>query len=352
MYVESYHNPQADITKCNKLLPLYIACEVTWRTLSEQTIISSSSTIRSTPGWEKKLANEADREQWIADMKDKKRTDKQASYVISELFYYAKLQEFIRSSGSDAKLSLVDMVWYTDIPESSDLAQEFKMALSKLMETMKGRCNWQILIDRELVDAELIVDPALYSLVYKSTPILPEPMTSPLDALSLPSFGTVPGSIDAWKQAVCDLNASMTGKGKDNAESSEQPDTAANSFVPFNEIYLDMVDERERHWLPTDIYVNGDGSVDFKSYINNIHPAENAGMYTAISKILARTIPLLEQVLTDWKHPRDLRVPYDYGNCLVFPEKAPEYTSSDEEDDDYYEKWAANYGEWRDSIWI
>ncbi|KAJ1805517.1 hypothetical protein LPJ75_005290, partial [Coemansia sp. RSA 2598] len=121
----------------------------------------------------------------------------------------------------------------------------------------------------------------------------------------------------------------------DSAESSEQSDTAADSFVPFNEIYLGMVDERERHWLPTDIYVNGDGSVDFKSYINNIHPVENAGMYTAISKILARTIPLLEQVLTDWKHPRDLRVPYDYGNSLVFPKKAPEYTSSDEQDINY-----------------
>ncbi|KAJ1822246.1 hypothetical protein LPJ56_003108, partial [Coemansia sp. RSA 2599] len=309
MYVESYRNRQADITKCDELLPLYMACEVTWRTLSEQTIISSSSTIRSTPGWEKKLANEADREQWIADMKGNGLTDKQASYVISELFYYAKLQEFIRSSGSNAKLS-----------------------------------------DEKWVPIELIVDPSLYSLVYKSTPILPEPMTSPLEALSLSSFGTVPGSIDAWKQAVCDLNASMASKGKGSAESSEQSDTAANSFVPFNEVYLGMVDEEERHWLPTDIYVNGDGSVDFKSYINNVHPVEHAGVYTAISKILARTIPLLEQVLTDWKHPRDLRVPYDYWNCLVFPEKAPEYTSSDEEDDDYDEKWGANYNEWRDSI--
>ncbi|KAJ1812889.1 hypothetical protein LPJ56_005351, partial [Coemansia sp. RSA 2599] len=111
-----------------------------------------------------------------------------------------------------------------------------------------------------------------------------------------------------------------------------------------------MVDERERHWLPTDIYVNGDGSVDFKSYINNIHPVENAGMYTAISKILARTIPLLEQVLTDWKHPRDLRVPYDYGNSLVFPKKAPEYTSSDEQDINYGKKWNTDYDEWVDSI--
>ncbi|KAJ1817369.1 hypothetical protein LPJ75_001737, partial [Coemansia sp. RSA 2598] len=351
MYVESYRNRQADITKCDELLPLYMACKVTWRTLSEQTIISSSSTIRSTPGWEKKLANEADREQWIADMKGNGLTDKQASYVISELFYYAKLLKCVRSSGSDAKLSLVDMVWYTDIPESSDLAQGFKTALCKMLETMpRNHCNWKILRDEKWVPIELIVDPSLYSLVYKSTPILPEPITSPLDALSLPSFGTVPGSIDAWKQAVCDLNASMASKGKDSAESSEQSDTAADSFVPFNEVYLGMVDERERHWLPTDIYVNGDGSVDFNSYINNVHPVEHAGVYTAISKILARTVPLLEQVLTDWKYPRDLRVPYDYWNCLVLPEKAPDYTSGNEKDNDYFEKWCADYDEWRDSI--
>ncbi|KAJ2359874.1 hypothetical protein IW150_007665, partial [Coemansia sp. RSA 2607] len=31
---------------------------------------------------------------------------------------------------------------------------------------------------------------------------------------------------------------------------------------------------------------------------------------------IAKCLPALEQVLTDWKHPRDLRVPYDLEACV------------------------------------
>ncbi|KAJ2232424.1 hypothetical protein H4R99_007100, partial [Coemansia sp. RSA 1722] len=87
--------------------------------------------------------------------------------------------------------------------------------------------------------------------------------------------------------------------------------------------YLELTDPTARHWLPTDIYVNQDGSVDFKSYINNIHPEGHADMYTSISKIISKAIPLLEQALTDWEHPRDLRIPYNFEYCLKAPIEHP-----------------------------
>ncbi|KAJ1812967.1 hypothetical protein LPJ56_005328, partial [Coemansia sp. RSA 2599] len=334
--------------KATRLKPLYNNYNIPWRTLSEQTIMSNSAAIRSIPHWEEKLANEADRKQWIADMKGKGLTDKQASYVISELFYYAKLLSFIRNSGSDAKLSLADMVWYTDIPESSDLAQDFKTSLSKMLRTMPwNRYNWKIRKGKEYVTVELIVNPSLYSLVYGFTPILPKPMTSPQEALSLPSFGAVPESIDIWRRAVCHLNESMTskdkGKEEDGGKDFEQSDTAANGFVPYDIEYLYKIDKEGRHWLPTDIYVNEDGSVDFKSYINNIHPEEHVDMYRAISKVLSKAIPLLEQALTDWEHFRDLRVPYTYYNCLKFPEVLAAFNEDEYED----EKFSEAYETWR-----
>ncbi|KAJ1838996.1 hypothetical protein LPJ57_010970, partial [Coemansia sp. RSA 486] len=194
--------------------------------------------------------------------------------------------------------------------------------------------------------SERLVDPSLYSLVYESTPILSKPMSSPQDALCLPSYGTVPGSIEGWRQAVCDLNASMTVK--DKGKDSEQSVTTAANFVPFNEKYLELTDPTAGHWLPTDIYVNQDGSVDFKSYINNIHPEENADMYTSISKIISKAIPLLEQALTDWEHPRDLRIPYDYDNCLEFPTEHP--ATLEGKFDVYSNEYYQAVDEWKDTI--
>ncbi|KAJ2587212.1 hypothetical protein H4R99_008229, partial [Coemansia sp. RSA 1722] len=346
MLSKAYIKPEADLAKRKTLESLYIACEVSWKTKTEMKMIKASAEIRSSPEWEDALDNKTIREQWIAEMKDKRKlTDKQAAYVVAELFYYAKLQASARSCGSDAKPSGVNMLWYTDIPENSDLAQEFNASLSKMLEKLPKAQYCQPRKNKYDV-FEQIVDPSLYSLVYESTPILPKPMTSPQEALHLPSYGTVPGSIEGWRQAVCDLNASMTVK--DKGKDSEQSVTTAANFVPFNEKYLELTDPTAGHWLPTDIYVNQDGSVDFKSYINNIHPEENADMYTSISKIISKAIPLLEQALTDWEHPRDLRIPYDYDNCLEFPTEHP--ATLEGKFDVYSNEYYQAVDEWIDTI--
>ncbi|KAJ2594596.1 hypothetical protein H4R99_005691, partial [Coemansia sp. RSA 1722] len=352
MLSKSYIKPAADLAKRENLEPLYDACEATWKTVTEMKMIQASAEIRSRPEWENELDNKTIREQWIAEMKSNRRlTDKQAAYTIAELFYYAKLQAAARSCGSDAKLSGVNMLWYTDISENSCLAQEFDASLSKMLEKLPKAQYCRPPKNKYEHVFEQIVDPSLYSLVYESTPILPKPMISPQEALHLPSFGAVPGSIDDWRQAVCDLNASMAKKDKD--DDSEKTTTPATNFVPFNEKYLELANPSERHWLPTDIYVNQDGSVEFTSYINNIHPEEHADIYTSISKIIAKAIPLLEQVLTDWEHPRDLRIPYDYDNCLKFPIEHPaklggkfDIYCEEYDDNAYYQ--AIN--EWRDTI--
>ncbi|KAJ2696946.1 hypothetical protein FB645_006067 [Coemansia sp. IMI 203386] len=352
MLSKAYIKPEADLAKRKALEPLYIACEVSWKTTTEMKMIRASAEIRSSPEWEDELDNKTIREQWIAEMKSNRGlTDKQAAYVIAELFYYAKLQAAARSCGGDAKLSGVNMLWYTDIPESSGLAQEFNASLSKMLKTMPKAHYYRPARNKGRFISERLVDPSLYSLVYESTPILSKPMSSPQEALCLPSYGTVPGSIEGWRQAVCDLNASMAKK--DKSKDSEQSATTAANFVSFNEKYLELADPTAGHWLPTDIYVNQDGSVDFKSYINNIHPEEHADMYVSISKIISKAIPLLEQVLTDWEHPRDLRIPYDFDTCLEFPTEHPakfggKFNMYSEEYDGcaYYQA----VDEWKDTI--
>ncbi|KAI9504878.1 hypothetical protein BX070DRAFT_258457 [Coemansia spiralis] len=51
-----------------------------------------------------------------------------------------------------------------------------------------------------------------------------------------------------------------------------------------------------------------DGSVSINSYINNLHPVSHAAFYSTLSRVLAKTVPLLEQVLTDVVHLLDQRV--------------------------------------------
>ncbi|KAJ2638462.1 hypothetical protein GGF40_001651, partial [Coemansia sp. RSA 1286] len=173
MLSKSYIKPAADLAKRENLEPLYDACEATWKTTTEMNMIEASAEIRSRPEWEDELDNEAIREQWIANMKDEiKLTDKQAAYVISELFYYTKLQAAAHSCGSDAKLSVVNMLWYTDIPEDSGLAQEFNASLSKMLEKLPKVQYCRPPKNKYDPVFEQIVDPSLYSLVYKSTPIL------------------------------------------------------------------------------------------------------------------------------------------------------------------------------------
>ncbi|KAJ2705922.1 hypothetical protein FB645_002009 [Coemansia sp. IMI 203386] len=357
MFTKAYIKPEADYKKPEKLKPMYDTCEVPWKTETEMNMLKASAELRSTPDWLNKIVDKNTRTRWIGKIKcENGLNNKQASYVIAELFYYAKLQAAARCCGGNARLSVVDMVWYTDIPEDSDLAQEFNASLSKMLETMPKAHYYRPVSDEDDRVSEQIVDPSLYSLVYDSTPILEKPMTSPQEALCLPSFGTVPGSIEGWKKAVCELNASMVEKG--NGKGSEKSKATDSSVIPFDEKYLGLVDSSSRHWLPTDIYVNQDGSVDFRSYINNIHPEEHADMYVSVSKVISKAIPLLEQVLTDWEHPRDLRIPYDYKNCICIPEHHPscidfnlDSSDSDDEDSEYdFYKYQEDVEDWYDLI--
>ncbi|KAG9404201.1 hypothetical protein AC1031_005739 [Aphanomyces cochlioides] len=47
-------------------------------------------------------------------------------------------------------------------------------------------------------------------------------------------------------------------------------------------------------WLPTPIKVDKEGKASFGSYINNIHPTDHAGMYTALESLFSTMLPLFE----------------------------------------------------------
>jgi len=57
-------------------------------------------------------------------------------------------------------------------------------------------------------------------------------------------------------------------------------------------------------WIPSDFSVSGDGKVTLTSpYINNIHPTRHKELYSVISGILERALPMFERVLSDLVRP-------------------------------------------------
>ncbi|UDD63118.1 hypothetical protein AFCA_010392 [Aspergillus flavus] len=54
----------------------------------------------------------------------------------------------------------------------------------------------------------------------------------------------------------------------------------------------------EFQWLPCDVDLLDDGSCAIVSYINNLHPQQNARLYHVIEKIISQVIPLWNTTLT------------------------------------------------------
>ncbi|KAJ2785244.1 hypothetical protein GGI15_001989 [Coemansia interrupta] len=275
-------------------------------------IIKLSAKVRSKPNWIEKLEDETTVQEWVGQLKQRPgMTKEHIDYFVAELRYYAKLQR--ANDGSGAKLSGVDMVWTMTIDDSDTLAHDFRHHVDSKFKNPTDSEDRPTSDDPNSARTDpgpkhttyCAIYPSYYSLVYGKTSILERPAKSPIDALDPPSFGSIPESFYAWKQAICELNQRMVGD---------------SSFIPINEKYLEYC-SRMRHWLPADIHVNDDGSVAFKSYINDLHPGTYPETYTTIARIIARCLPVLEQVLTDWKHPRDLlgSVEIKQGLVVCYP---------------------------------
>lgn len=71
--------------------------------------------------------------------------------------------------------------------------------------------------------------------------------------------------------------------------------------------YEDVVYSKRFCWLPTDFHIDKEnGKVTPAGYINNLHPRRHARLYSTLSKILEKCVPLFNEVLTQSiSPPRD-----------------------------------------------
>ncbi|KAJ1894587.1 hypothetical protein LPJ81_005129, partial [Coemansia sp. IMI 209127] len=235
--------------------------------------------------------NEEERKRW-SDMAASKfdTTPEDMEYIFAELQYYKELHESCQGAMT---LGGTDMVWTKDIPTDDVLTMEVKhyaISLEVLAMTSADQGGSTVL---------MLIDPRLYSLHYKKTRLLDTNIISPEAALKVQSFGNRQGDYKNWLSFIAKINR------------KRQKDSL------YYHLY-DRVIDYKYCWLPTDIQVNEDGSVSINSYINNLHPIRHSTFYVTLAKALQRTIPLVEQVLTDLVHPTKTRAQEYNSECDTF----------------------------------
>ncbi|PIL36595.1 hypothetical protein GSI_00284 [Ganoderma sinense ZZ0214-1] len=109
---------------------------------------------------------------------------------------------------------------------------------------------------------------------------------------------------------------------------------------------LSMCSEQHQ-WLPTDFDVSPDGAVRPVSYIHNVHPLEQRALYAPLCAVLARFVPLFEDVLTAVLHDRD-RKPIVEVDPFTWYDGVENTRPSDSDEEEDPEAYYAKVEEWEE----
>ncbi|MFD9457628.1 DUF4246 domain-containing protein [Streptomyces sp. NPDC059985] len=240
------------------------------RTLRELEMMECSSHIRAKPGWFDKMRDADIVARWTQEALSQGLTEAQVRYVLAELVHYAAL----RDARTGIEVSAVDGVWQSDSLIDDELASRLRRAVEVLEQVPEDEKDWHPGSDAQVLD---LVHPSLFCLVREASGAPEEAWQNPTDRYSKHEFS-----------------------------------------------------ERFQ-WLPTDVDVSDEGDVAFRSYVNNVHPGVHRELASVLPDLFARMRPLLENVLTDLRHPRPLRIEADaYG----WYDSEPEYPNKSAYSDD------------------
>ncbi|MET9901213.1 DUF4246 domain-containing protein [Streptomyces sp. NPDC006446] len=241
------------------------------RTLRELQMLQCSAHIRAKPAWFDKMNDAEIVARWMREAVAQGLTEAQVRYVLAELAHYAAL----RDGRTGVEVSAVDGVWQSDTLVDDKLRSRLREAVQVLEQVPEAEQDWHPGSDGQVLD---LVHPSLFCLVR----------------------GVSGGPERAW-----------------------QNPTNRYSKYEFSEKF---------QWLPTDVDVSDDGDVTFRSYVNNVHPETHRELASVLPDLFARLRPLLENVLTDLRHPRPLRIEADpYG---WYESREPEYPNKSSYSDD------------------
>ncbi|CAI7853501.1 unnamed protein product [Closterium sp. NIES-54] len=246
------------------------------------------------------------------------------AYAISELRWLASSLSSSSSSPPSSPLSslslhgnpkvlpsAVDGVFISpDPPLDPSLKQLFLDGITTLESVPEDQIDYHPGSNHQVVD---LIHPSLHCLVFGRTRVIQDP---PNDLQILP-----------WDELVSSL-------GEVARPMLPGQPTRPVFYPTGNHSYL----SEKFQWLPAEVDVTADGqSAKFRSYINNLHPHEFAGMYRGLEHIFASAfVPLFNKVLTEAVQQRRERFDYDIYGWYDEWKGEREY---DKDDDDDYHQW-------------
>jgi Protein of unknown function (DUF4246) len=262
-------------------LPFHVGRKVSVmpaRTLRELEMMYLSAVIREKPAWQVKMNDAGIVARWTREAAEFGMTEAQIRYVLAELAYYAER----RDERTGIEVSGVDGVWQSDALIDDELRSRLREAVRVLEDVPDAERDWHPGSDGQVLD---LVHPSLFCLVR---------------GVSRPDDSPWPG----------------LGEGEARYALSDK-----------------------FQWLPTDVEVSENGDAVFLSYVNNLHPVAHRELASVLPVLFGRMLPLFENVLTDLRHPRPVRIRAGAGSWYV---DEPDLTSND---DDAWQAWQ----DWREN---
>ncbi|KAJ2333794.1 hypothetical protein GGI00_002151 [Coemansia sp. RSA 2681] len=270
-----------------------------------------SSTIRTEPDWMEALKDAERCAVWATEAKAKELTDIEFRYVLNELAYYSSLHP----PDGNARLSAADGVWFSDSLIDLEMTNELKNHAAILASAPDHQRDWYPDGESRMLN---LIDPSLFPLIYSRSKLCRQSSMSVQASFKVEVPGEFPGSIDKWREALNGTDSSMP-----------------SYHIPPVQSCYDTCASRGFSRLPSEFHVSENGAVTIESYINNLHPVKHAPLYPIIASVFSKFVPLLEQVVTDLVHPRQLRVVPDRSKYYRSDEPLPE--CNDQLDREYLE---------------
>ena len=233
----------------------------------EIAMLALMDAITEKPRWQEKVFDENIVEKW--------RAEATAMPLISPLAWEWCLQElrdktvFLAEHGFIKTLDTGSACAKADDLIDDELRDELLAGVKPLLDVKENAKDWHPNSNNQVLN---LVHPSLFPLVYGRTHVLQEGLVGLSDCVE------------------------SCGKGIVAPVPTIEPRQRSYGYIA-DETNKERFSARFQ-WLPAEVKFKGEGlDVDFTSYINNLHPNQHGGLYSTISKVITKAIPMWNEVL-------------------------------------------------------
>lgn len=239
----------------------------------EIAMLAVVDSITEKPNWQNKIFDESIVQKWRSEATAMPLISSKAwDWVLRELRDKA---DFLKKRGFITTLDSASTCAKADGLADERIRDELIAGTEPLLNVEDKAKDWHPNSNQQVLN---LVHPSLFPLVYGRTQVLQDKRVGLLDCLRYCGQGVVPPQQDVLIED----------------DRYYGPGTRQKKDERFSSRF---------QWLPAEVQFKGDAAtsgdveVELTSYINNLHPVEHRGLYSTISKIIGKAIPMWNEVL-------------------------------------------------------